>query len=171
MFVKSLTLLFVAILSVFSALGQAASDFNSLNGALIRESEASPHIYYVLDGKKCHVPSEATLHRLFGFSPHIQFNLGLRYVPDGPALSDQAILIRAVTVQEPRNSTPPTGSTIRSRFQVIPWANTSIYLLNHGQKRGIVSLDALKKYQFSDRYIEGIPLAAVEAIPTGDPIN
>ncbi|MCX7112750.1 MAG: hypothetical protein NTX45_22035 [Proteobacteria bacterium] len=103
-----------------------------------------PHIYLVLDGKRRHVPNPDTLQSLFGGSG-AEDVLDIDSIPEGDALTPGAVLARA-------DNAPP------------------LYLVSNGMKRHITSPGAVNKYHFHGNTIV-LPLAVVDSIPTGDPIN
>lgn len=90
---KKILILHLSIL-LCSAAAVSQTDYNYLNGTLMRESSSpgTPAIYLIMHGKKCLVPNLETLD--FLFYPTVKFDLIVRLIPNGEPLSDRATLVK-----------------------------------------------------------------------------
>ncbi|MDZ4871056.1 MAG: hypothetical protein CLLPBCKN_000444 [Chroococcidiopsis cubana SAG 39.79] len=117
-----------------------------LNGRLIRLNEDSPPIYLVDEGRKRHVPNPQTFDNLFRDWDRLDNVPDLNEIDDGTAISNGAILARAI------NTAP-------------------VYLIDNGVKRHIASPETMDKYYFSWEEIRGVDQIMLDNIPSGAQIQ
>jgi hypothetical protein len=114
---KKMSLIFMTIM-LMSIVGIAQK-----NGQRVQSIE-SPAIYLILDGKKCHIPSEVVYNNLFRNWNNIikKSEAQINNIPTGQPLSTDATLCLN---------------------------NGVVWFLNNGKKRHVGSEAAMDKYNFS----------------------
>lgn len=121
--------------------------YPELNGRLQRLHTQEPTIYLIDRGQKRHVPNPATYDNLFRdwSDKRIDENANLSDVETGDPIDIGAVLARGRGEQ-------------------------TVYLIDHGMKRGVTSPQKMDQYYFSWDRVEEVPSILLASIPTGDSI-
>jgi hypothetical protein len=117
-----------------------------LNGRLIRLHEQSPPIYLVDEGRKRHVPNPETYNNLFRDWARLDEVPDLNEIDDGTAISNGAILARAI------NTAP-------------------VYLIDNGTKRHVASEQTMDKYYFDWGKVKEVNQILLDNIQSGPQIQ
>lgn len=124
------------------------------NGALFAQDTA---VYFVLEGKACHVPNPETYNNLFrnwdviggkNISASLKplWDAMISQIPKGPEMTNGALLIKGD-------------------------ASDAVYLLTNGVKHWISSPAVMDYCAFEWKKVKLLPLVVVEAIPSGSTID
>lgn len=123
----------------------AKSPRTDLNGLRLKSPD-HPAIYFIDAGFKRLVPNPQTHNNLFLDWNGIASDIPLDEIPDGPFLSDGAVLVR------PSNS-------------------EEVFLIDRGSKRLIAGPEALERYGFNPKKIVVVPAILTNALPTQRPLS
>lgn len=115
-----------------------------LNGLRVKRPE-HPAIYLMDGGFKRLIPNPDTYNGLFVDWNGIVTDVPLEDIPDGPMLSNGAVLVR------PANS-------------------ENVYLIDRATKRLIPRPELMERYHFNPKKVHVVPPIVADLIPNGKPL-
>lgn len=115
-----------------------------LNGLRVK-SPAAPHVYLIDRGVRRHIPDPPTYDNLFRSWNGIIVDINISDITLGLPITPGAVLAKASN-------------------------HPAIYLIDHSQKRWIVSPPVFDKYYFAWNRVVVVPPVVINSIPTGSNI-
>ena len=118
---------------------------NDLNGRRIKHPEQGA-VYVVDTGFKRLVTTPQIFNRLFANWNSIEARADLESIPNGPPLSNGAVLVSAE-------------------------GDDKVYLVDRGVRRLVGSDELFEKYGFNRKKIAVVPPLVLESVPAGRPLS
>lgn len=127
---------------LMTAAGSVRPDLNGLRV----KSPAAPHVYLIDRGVRRHIPDPPTYENLFRSWNGIIVDINITDITLGLPITPGAVLAKASN-------------------------HPAIYLIDHAQKRWIVSPPVFDKYYFAWNRVVVVPPVLINSIPTGSNIT
>jgi hypothetical protein len=116
-----------------------------LNGLRIKHPD-HPAIYFIDSGFKRLIPNPQTHNNLFVDWNGIVTDIPLEEIPDGPFISDGAVLVR-------------------------PSSSEDVFLVDRGSKRLVASPEIMERYRFNPKKIVVVPPILINSLPAQKPLS